>query len=185
MLIRLILTMLARMARRVLDRPWKVVNHTVLYALTIYGVGCVIPTPLDRQPTPTNYAPSIDTMLTTPTLGPINRTLENRFSWHVEATDPNVNDTLYAQIAERIGDGVYENWFVISLNKQTILDERQPAHFTGDSTPNTWCNTFGGAGVHYIYLFVADQPFSTNLDMSNPFVTAGMLDSNHWELTCS
>jgi hypothetical protein len=162
----------------VLERRKKVVSQTVFYALTIYAVGCVIPTPLDRQPAATNYAPSIDVQLTQPTLGPLTRTTDNRWSWHVVASDPNVDDTLEAVVVERFGNGSYNFIASVNLTKLSILDPRDPARWSGDSKEAQWCHTFT-PGIHYLYAFVADRPITGTID------SVGLVTSNHWELTCS
>jgi hypothetical protein len=190
MLIQLALTRLKQMARRVLERPGKVVNHTVLYAITIYGVGCIIPTPLDQQPSPTKYAPSIDVIMTNPTLGAISRSADANtvWSWHVAASDANTGDTLYAEIAERRSEAEYKFPVAVPLTKQPLVDERGPARWSGDSASLPWCLIYG-QGVHYIFVYVSDGPFTTSGDIDmgtgSPFTTAGLADSNHWEVTCT
>ena len=32
-----------------------IVSNSALYGMVIWCIGCVIPTPLDREPAPTNY----------------------------------------------------------------------------------------------------------------------------------
>jgi hypothetical protein len=178
-LIAFALLTLGRLARRLLHRAPKVVSETVLYALTIYAVGCVIPTPLDRQPGATNFAPSIDVDQTQPPLGPITRTSDSRWAWHVAATDPNIDDTLSAVIMERLGNGSFIFVADVNMTKLSILDVRQPARWSGDTALSLWC-TLLKSGVHYLYAFVSDQMFIDSTEKSD-----GLVTSNHWELTCS
>ncbi len=170
-----------RLARRLLHRAAKVVSETVLYALTIYAVGCVIPTPLDRQPAATNYPPSIDVDQTQPPLGPLTRSSSSdmRWVWHVAATDPNVDDTLSAVIMERLGNGSFTFVATVTMTKLPILNPRDPARWSGDTAQAQWC-AGRTPGVHYMYAFVSDQMFNDSTEESD-----GLVDSNHWELTCS
>jgi hypothetical protein len=167
------------LARQLLKRAVKLVPHTSLYALTIYAVGCVVPTPLDRQPTPTNYAPTIDVEQTVPFLGALTRGTSDPWAWHVAASDPNTEDTLAAVIMERTATNSF-NWVAnVTLAKQTQIDPREAAQWSGDSAVTPWCSFFR-PGLHNMYVFVSDRMFVGSTEKSD-----GLVDSNHWELTCS
>ncbi|MGZ3408056.1 MAG: hypothetical protein ACXVAN_16510, partial [Polyangia bacterium] len=67
----------------------RIVYNTPFYALVIYSVGCVIPTPLDRAQMQMNMTPTWVTSRVTPAFGPISVAITGQANLSLAATDPN------------------------------------------------------------------------------------------------
>jgi hypothetical protein len=169
------------LARRLLTKGRKLVNDTVLYALVIYSVGCVIPTQLDREQTPTNYPPVWVTSMIIPQFGLLTPQKDTTLQLNLFASDPNPGDTLVAR-AFLLDSG---NKYQIT-NTQATLTLLAP---TGDATQDSiragnfeafdYCANLL-QGTYFLYAIVADRPFVGNTNTVN----GGLFDSNHWELMC-
>lgn len=188
MLKRLILRLRKGLARRVLNHPLRLVSDTILYALVIYSVGCIVPTPLDPTPAPTNFAPVF--VSATPNFGPLTRTQTDLIEFDVSVDDPDINDPgsqdeLHARL-----------FFLDSSNMLQWLDgnDLSPTaqQVTGDmGDPRLRFFQFpaiprcaGRSGqTIFVYVIVSDRKFST----TNPSMpqAGGLTDTNHWELTCT
>jgi len=190
MSIRLHLQRHQRLARGLLQRLPGLVSRTALYGLVIYGVGCVIPTPLDQAPAPPNYSPVIVTTKVNPPFGPIAHTAQDVFELTIVADDPNIGqpdapDDLHARLfIPDPSDPAALLWF--DGNDQTFL----PASVPDPMNPRLRYATFppavrcaGRSGQTFnLYVLVSDRRFKP----TDPAVSdGGLTDSNHWELTCS
>lgn len=176
-----------RLARRLLDRSPRIVSDTILYALVIYSVGCIVPTPLDQTQSPPNYAPTFVTSKVNPPFGPISFTQSDSFELNIvvddpDAGDPDSQDDLYARLFYlNAGKLVWDN-SEIRLTAPQVADPMNP-HLRYGTFPATQRCLFAPnkSGTNYLYAIVSDRPFSN----ANPSVSdAGLTDTNHWELTC-
>jgi hypothetical protein len=167
-----------RLARRVLQKLPRAMSDAALYGVIIWGVGCIIPTPIDRAPAETNFPPSIDTTNVTPPFGPLTLGSNDTMSVAVSATDPNLDDLLQVKLMEFVAG----SYGIIAGPAQMQPQNDNPL------VRNTSTGTFDlkfcltrTTGVHYVYAFVADRDFtSANSTTAN----GGLTDSNHWEITC-
>jgi hypothetical protein len=149
-----------------------------IYALVIYGVGCIIPTPLDQAPPEPNYRPVIVTSAVSPPFGPLPRLASDLVEIHVAAEDANQNDQLEARLFVQIGNRLTYTGFGIQLNYPTVPDSQNPLLRSGDFIPLPLCRIY--SGTNELVLAVADRPFDGQTDQAN----GGLTDENHWELQC-
>jgi hypothetical protein len=157
------------------------VSKAPLYALVIYGIGCVIPTPLDQAQAQPNLPPviitnSTDYPPTSPKFGLLARLSTDQVTIHVVAEDPNQTDQLTARLFVQRGDKL--DWFGPET-KLTQLDTDHPLVRIGDFTLKL-CDIYQGTTT-YLFLVVADRPFDPTGSDTAP---GGLVDENHWELQC-
>ncbi len=172
------------LARRLLDRRWKLVSDTILYSLVIYSIGCVIPTQLDREQAPTNYPPVWVTSMVMPPFGLLAPAKDTQTQINLFASDPNLDDTLYARAfffdpTTKMYQITNTGTTLISLPVTSTTDPSQAAIRAGNFEPFDYCDG-RTQGISYLYAFVADRPFVGNTNGVN----GGLTDSNHWELMC-
>jgi hypothetical protein len=169
------------LARRLLHRAVRLVPNTALYGLVIYCVGCVIPTPLDRAPAPTNYSPVFVTSRVNPAFGKISQRVLVPGPFTLAATDPNPDDALDVHLFEPDSTGalVYigVDW---PLMIPTPPDQTDP-NLRLYSTTATLCPQGTQGQTFDVYAIVADRPFQGSLPKVQD---GGLSDTNHWELSC-
>jgi hypothetical protein len=173
------------LARWLLSRLPRIVSDTALYALVIYGVGCVIPTPLDQAQQPPNYGPVFVTTKVNPPFGPIAHTQSDPFEIDVvvddpDDADPTTNDDLHARLFF-LGTGGALLWdgSDIPLRAPQVPDPTNPTWRYGTFPAAARC--FGRTGVQYLYAIVSDRPFKSDQPSTS---NGGLTDTNHWELSC-
>ena len=169
----------ARLARRLLRWGTRLVQHTALYGLVIYAIGCVIPTPLDRAPSPTNYSPVFVANRVSPEFGPMTAQVGQPRSFTLAATDPNLEDTLLVRFytKDSAGSPLFSG---IQGQLNSAKDPEDPTLRLGtiDAAP---CPLGQLQGVTFdYYVVVADRDFT----MPTKVAEGGLSDTNHWELTC-
>jgi hypothetical protein len=176
---------LRELARRLLNGRRKLVNNTVLYSLVIYSIGCVIPTQLDREQTPTNYPPVWVTSMVMPPFGPLAPAKNTQTQINLFASDPNINDQLVARVF--LYDAATKSYQIANtpavLNLLPVTPTSDPSEATiraGNFEPSDYCANLT-QGTYFLYAFVADRPFMGN---TNVVDVGGLSDSNHWELMC-
>ena len=155
---------------------------TPLYALVIYGIGCVIPTPLDRAPAPTNYSPVFVTSRVNPAFGAAPGLIATGNSFSLGATDPNHDDVLTVHLFEpgtTTGSLIYTG-FNTTLMIPSTPDSDDPNLRLGTLEAGVCLHQPPGAQFT-VFAIVADRDFVER----EPKVQAGGLsDQNQWELTC-
>jgi hypothetical protein len=177
------------MARAVLEKGPRLVWDSAIYALVIYCVGCVIPTPLDQAPSQTNFAPVFVTSKVSPMFGPITHTASESFELNLVVDDPNFAqpnppDELHARlfVPDPSTPGALQ-WFDgndLTFLPASVPDPMNPRLRYGTFAAAPRC--FGRSGTFNLYVIVSDRRFNPmNPSMSD----GGLSDSNHWELTCS
>ncbi|MCU1280232.1 MAG: hypothetical protein JWM53_3778 [bacterium] len=168
------------LARRLLRSGTRIVSNSALYGMVIYCVGCVIPTPLDRAPAPTNYGPVFVTMQVNPPFGPVTESIAGALPLSLAATDPNHDDVLTVRLFEP--DSTAPTGF-IDINQSVTLTNApttdDPDLRVGSFEP-VLCLRAQPGDRFDVYAVVADRPF-TNKTMR---ADGGLTDQNHWELTC-
>ena len=174
------------LARGLLRSRRRIVNDTLLYALAIYGVGCIIPTTLDPETAPPNIAPML--VSANPVFGPLPHQANDRFDLTVTVNDPDDNtstppETVHARLF--IADQTMPVTYIPATNEDIVL-----APF-GDGTlrqgtfmSETLCAARGGRTV-YLYVFVADRPYKLTDPTQVQVMAGGGIDSNYWVLTCT
>lgn len=175
-----------RMAQQLLNRG-RLVANTALYALAIYAVGCIVPTPLDQTPPPVNHPPMFVTSKVSPPFGPISFTQSDLFELSVvvddpDAGEPGTQDDFYVRLFYLTGGKLVWDNSEAHLRLGQPPDPMNP-HLLYGTFPATQRCLFAPnkSGTNYLYAVVSDRPFSN----SNPASSeAGLTDSNHWELTC-
>jgi hypothetical protein len=153
-----------------------------LYGLVVYGVGCIIPTPIDQAQQTPNYSPVFVTEKVSPMfglLGPLSQTQVIPLT--IVASDANPSDDLQVRLFESI------NGTLVSTGQTTSL--AYPS--VRDPNPDNATQRFGGfefalcggrtAGLHLLYAVVADRKF-VNPTSFTP--DGGLSDSNHWDVSC-
>ncbi|MDB4968747.1 MAG: hypothetical protein JWN44_4436 [Myxococcales bacterium] len=155
--------------------------NSALYGLVVYGVGCVIPTPLDQTQQTPNYSPVFVTSQVQPRFGPLGPLSQSQLlSITMVASDANLDDTLQARLFELI------NGTLVATGQTTTLNPIVPAG--DDATLRlggfelALCAGKAPASIHYIYAVVADRGFQS--PTSSVVSGNGLSDTNHWELSC-
>ncbi len=176
-----------RLARRLLEKRPGIVLDTCLYAIVIYALGCVIPTPLDQAPTPTNYRPVFVTDQVNPSFGQLTRTQADVFELNLVVDDPDVsmatsNDDLRARLffpSLMPNAPLLYTGYEATFHAQSPPDPMNPNFRYATFGPASFCA--GRSGTSNLFVIVSDRQF----DMTDPTKTAGLTDENHWELTCN
>lgn len=184
MLERRYISLRQRLARGLLRRLPRIVSDTVLYALVIYSVGCIIPTPLDQVPAhPNAGGPSF--VSSNPNFGMITHYPTDFFDLTITVKDPDVGmadsqDEIWARLY-RLTTGNVPVWNGEEI-QLTGTDLNNPRYRSGSFASATRCQAFGltGGATTDLYVIVSDRKFMpmTQID------TAGFTDTNHWDLTC-
>ena len=173
-------------ARRVLRKALVIVSNSAFYGLVIWCIGCVIPTPLDRAPPPTNFRPTFVTAQVNPPFGPSTQPITSQTTLSLAATDPNPDDTLVVHLFEP--DPLKPGSFLLvnsgtPLTKPTTPDADDPNLRIGTIDSSTCLNVADQTKIE-LYAIVADRPFNT-APANVTLAAGGLTDPNHWEVTCS
>ena len=77
--------------------------QSAFYGLIIFGIGCVIPTPLDPAPQETNARPTFVTENVQPKFGPLGPySQSDNVTLSLVASDPNLKDELSVRLFEQL-----------------------------------------------------------------------------------
>jgi hypothetical protein len=169
------------LARRVLRRGLGIVYNSALYGMVIYCIGCVIPTPLDRAPAPTNYSPVFVTTRVNPAFGQMSEAITSGITLSFAATDPNHDDLLTVHLFDTDSTGTQ---FFIGGTPLTIPSTPDPddPDLRLGTLETALCLHNQSGDKREVFAVVADRDFMG----SQPKVQEGGLsDTNHWELTCT
>ena len=170
------------LARRVLRRGLGLVYNSALYGMVIYCIGCVIPTPLDRAPTETNFGPVWVTTRVNPPFGPTTGLIATGDSFSLAATDPNHDDTLTVHLfvpGPTPGSRVYTTAHT-TLSIPSTPDQLDPNLRIG--TIDSFLCLKQPVGTQFeVYAVVADRDF---MGTEAKVQAGGLSDENHWELSC-
>jgi hypothetical protein len=174
-----------RLARGLLRPRRRIVTDTLLYALVIYGIGCVIPTPLDPQQAPPDYAPVI--LTATPAFGPISVTQDQLIPLKITIDDPSdifpgTQDVLHAGLF--VLDQVSNKLVPLSPGSEFVITpaSSDPANSQRDGNITVSPCVLLSGQTFYLYVVVANRGFSTT-DPST-VVTGGQSSSNYWVVKC-
>jgi len=176
-----------RVARRVLRLAVGIVSNAALYGIVIWSIGCIIPTPLDRAPQPTNYSPVFVTSSINPPFGPVTLPIRSLSTLALAATDPNPDDTLVVHLFEpdltTPGSFTLVDATGATLARPTTPDNEDPNLRIG-AIDSGVCLNAADQTKFDLYAIVADRSF--NAPSNNPtHADGGLTDANHWEVTCS
>ena len=172
-------------ARRLLRVGARIVSDSAIYGFVIWCVGCVIPTPLDQAPAPTNYPPVFVTTQVTPPFGPLHDPISTGVTVSLAATDPNADDVLSVAMFQpdaAAPGGMRQVVPPQMLMKPAASDMGDPNLRLGSIELPVCFNSTDGFTFD-LYAFVADRPFASTGNRSQ--APGGLTDSNHWEVTCS
>jgi hypothetical protein len=167
-------------ARRLLRVGTGIVYNSALYGLVIWSIGCVIPTPLDRAPAPTNYNPVFVTSRVTPPFGKLSGSSSSAIPLSLAATDPNADDTLKVRLfvpSSSAPGGL--QYLSIEQQLTDAMDPDDPNLRIGSLDPPLCLNAMPGTTFD-VFAVVADRSFTGNTARAD----GGLTDQNHWELTC-
>jgi hypothetical protein len=166
-------------ARRLLRKGAGIVFNSALYGLVIWCIGCVIPTPLDVAPKPINYGPVFVTSRVSPPFGPASESTTSGIALSLAATDPNADDTLKVRLfvpSPSAPNGL--QYLFIEQPLTPAPDPDDPNLRIGSLDPPLCRNAMPGTTFD-VFAYVADRDF-----IGDTSTSAGLTDSNHWELTC-
>ena len=182
------ITTRAGLARRLLRWARGIVYNSALYGFVIWCVGCVIPTPLDRAPAPTNYPPVFVTTRVTPAFGPVTESLSSPGTTiALAATDPNTADTLKVVLfqPDLANPGTFDSiGYMATLMIPSPPDSEDSNLRLGTIDDAKLCRNARDGDKFDVYAFVADRDFN-NPPANITQAAGGLTDSNHWEVTCS
>jgi hypothetical protein len=165
------------------------VYNSALYGLIIWCVGCIIPTPLDRAPTQTNFSPVFVTNSVTPLFGALAATIDQPTTLSLAATDPNADDALVVHLFQP--DPTTKGSYIllqppIALIKPTNPDPNGDPNLRLGSQEVQLCLNAPDNFMTDVYAVVADRPFNAGSSGADIILSdGGLTDSNHWEVTCS
>lgn len=158
-------------------------SDTVVYALVIYSIGCIVPTPLDRAPaSPNTGGPSF--VASSPRFGLISHAQSDFFDLSITVTDPDVGmpnsqDVIWARLYRVINNMPVWDLEEIQLNG---ADQNNPQQRFGMFQSAQRCTSLNlpSGSTTDLYVIVSDRQFkpATQID------TDGLSDTNHWELNC-
>lgn len=150
-------------------------------ATLLSQTGCIVPTPLEQEPQPVNYPPSIVASLAAPPFGSITRAASDDLELHFGADDPNLEDRLVARLFRANPNTGGRDWTFAETELVTpgIPDPQFPYRRVGAFPPIKLCALSQTGGI--FYLIVADRPFKPDRQDQ----TDGLSSENHWELNCS
>jgi hypothetical protein len=165
-----------RRARNLLRNPSAIVRRTVICALTIYGIGCIVPTPLEAEQA--NHSPFI--VRADPPFGRITKARSEAFKLDVVVRDEDERDELSARLLQKDGERfrpLYGDTLTLTPVKDTPTERR--GTFNG-----THCELLVSAN-NLAYVFVTDGKFngSTPLEQITEPMSRGV-DSRFWVLDC-
>jgi len=166
-------------ARRVLRRAVGIVYNSALYGFVIWCIGCVIPTPLDRAPPDTNFAPSFVTGRVIPAFGKLSVPTSG-INLALAATDPNEKDILTVHLFEQDPTGMLIPTSAPATLMIPVPPDPDDSLMRLGSIDATPCLNAPDGTSFLLYAVVADRAFQGNTPK-----TDGLSDSNHWEVTCS
>jgi hypothetical protein len=176
-----------RLARGLLRSRRRILRDTLLYALAIYGVGCIIPTQLDPEAAQPNIAPML--VGANPVFGPLTRQASEHFDFTVTVNDPDDNtssppETIHARLF--FAD---QTTSPVTYKMATTEDITLPPFGDGTLRQGTFMNETlcfdRGGTTLYLYVFVADRPFNLTDPTQVQVMAGGGIDSNYWVLTCT
>jgi hypothetical protein len=157
------------------------------YAVIIYGVACIVPTPLEQQAEqPVNYPVNIVADASTPPFGPLDHQHGDPVGFTIVADDPNLDDTITARIFTRpsgLGTRMW-NGNSVTLFLPSVPDPQHPFRRYGMFPIYALCTQLdsrGQGGLFDVYVVVADRPFKPSPDDDQ---SDGFTAENHWEVTC-
>ena len=154
--------------------------NATLYGFVIWCIGCVIPTPLDRAPKDTNYAPSFVTTRVTPAFGKM-PVPTSGINLSLYATDPNHDDVLTVHLFEQDSTGMMIPTSAPATLMLPVPPDPDDANLRSGSIDATPCLNAPDGTSFLLYAVVADRPFTGNTTHAE----GGLTDSNHWEVTCT
>lgn len=175
----------AQVARRLLKKAVGIVYNSALYGIVMFSIGCIIPTPLDREPAPVNYRPTFVTAQVQPAFGSQPASLAGGTTLVLAATDPNAADKLVVHFFEpdptTPGGFIYTN-LNLALDSPTTPDPDDPNLRIGTLDPPLCLNASDQTKFD-LYAVVADRDFNTSGNLTH--ADGGLTDTNHWSFTCT
>jgi hypothetical protein len=172
-----------RLARRLLPSGRRLVSDTLLYALVIYGVGCIVPTPLDPQVPQADLPPVFVTTQIQPPFGPITHQAADVFDFQILADDPSDNnpnsqDDLWVRLfwpGATPGSLMWTGYEIQLTSSMPGSTQRQGAFM-----PLQYCSYAPNrTGENYLYAILSNRRFN-----QTGATTDGKTDTNYWVLTC-
>ena len=163
----------------------RTVARGVLFYTLVASAGCIVPVPLDREPTVTNSKPVIDNRDASPTFGLVSRRPSDSFPFEVHVDDADLDDVLSARLFRPgTGGGMYT--LLQSLDPLVPApDAVHPGRRTATFAELHYCTTLGVNSGSQLQLtvFVTDQGFVGDGADTNGVTDSS--DSGVWVLTCN
>ena len=182
---------------------WRLLNHrylettvyrSLLSALIVYAIGCVVPTPLEADTTMANFPPTI--IKGEPLeFGVITEDAADKNGWFlgVVAADPDPTDTLSARLYWKNGDEYFRLAEDIVLNPTTGLTPNDTTRHEGTFALFPYCALIGNGPNQLIYAYVSDYLYPQTFGPPKGFpdlgsqptsLLPGHFDSKFWVVTC-
>ena len=159
--------------------------RSLLAGLAIYGVGCIIPAPLEAEPEP-QFSPLI--LAASPDeFGQVSKGTDEEWGETITALDGNIDDVLTARVLARDGKG-----FVSIVQKDIVLlpNRNDLTTRTGTFGPFQFCafTQVSRADGGYVYVCVTDGTLNSYTGTS-PFdpkqrFSTGRFDCKYWVVKC-
>lgn len=175
-----------RLAWRLLNDRVGLVRDTLLYALVIYGVGCIVPTPLDAQPATAN-APIV-LRGANPPFGMLPKHQQTDlieltvFADDADDDIPGNQNTEHFRLFFQQSDNslLYDGRSDFPLSTEN--DPAHPTFLAGNTGQVRFCEGLGNQTI-YLFAVVADRAFQTTND--SEVVPGGTSDQSYWVLPCT
>jgi hypothetical protein len=163
------------MARRLLRRcDAAIMGRSLVTAITIWAIGCVIPTPLETE-SGANHPPVIVSGTPDFTQGVVTHRTTDVFDFGVHVADQDLDQTLSALLYYKAGDQF------IPLSSVATLDPATRTHiFSG-----LYCKEIAPETSTLVFVYASDLGFPTDFSpASPPSEMAGHFDYKYWVLDC-
>lgn len=178
----------APLARRLLEPGLAGIAVRSLFSgLLIYCIGCVIPTPLEAEPTPAAGRPLITRADKPGAFGFYSNMTRTEFVFSVAAVDDNVNEQLWLRIFH-VNGTQYNPLTSAEVMLQDDVADPTKRSFTYGS--NAYCcfiagGCSGSATDQLVSAIVSKESLKTlPANLAKPELTEGTFDEKFWVMSC-
>jgi hypothetical protein len=169
-----------------------ILTRLALSSLIVYAVGCVIPTPLEAETTPTIGQPVITVGESPGDFGPVSISpISSGFTFQFAAVDNVVDDQLFGMVFKVDGDVDRGNYLSLYGLSGTPMEPvpNDPKTRTMTTNANSYCCFLSGGNCNVpstdvtVYAFASTDQNPTLSNLGPPMFK-GPSSRNHWTVSC-